>query len=154
MFGKKRIEKVYTAPEDSREAYLATRESEADASDLVGRAALRYEDTAKGWMELEKRDNALSDLEVAKNLYKIILDTEGLERVERVINTIKRGKTSLVRRVVPGILAIGGFIGTLIFFLPNITGNVVSNSFGDLNLVGVLFFLVGILGTWSWIRIK
>ena len=41
----------------------------------------------------------------------------------------------------------------LLFLSPNITGNVVGNaSIGASNIVGALFFLVGIIGAWSWVR--
>ncbi len=41
----------------------------------------------------------------------------------------------------------------MLFFLsPNITGNVIGNaSRGVSNIVGALFFLVGLVGAWSWV---
>ncbi|MEK6846811.1 MAG: hypothetical protein AABY16_01445 [Nanoarchaeota archaeon] len=45
------------------------------------------------------------------------------------------------------------FVLSLFFLSSNITGNVIGNaSLKVSNLVGALFFLVGLLGAWSWVR--
>ncbi|MFH1238078.1 MAG: hypothetical protein ABIH79_02655 [archaeon] len=63
------------------------------------------------------------------------------------------GSERNVSRRMTLILSMGSFALSLIFLVTNITGNAISNfSTNDTNLLGVIFFILAIIGFWIYIR--
>ncbi len=98
--------------------------------------------------------NSILGKEKKKDLY-----TE-LSRAKREaelfqVHSQNRGVKDLVGRTtyLPAVLVFVGFLASLFFFSFNFTGNVIaSNMAHDGNILGIVFFLIGLVGTLLYFR--
>ncbi len=62
--------------------------------------------------------------------------------------------TGRSKSMIYGILAVVGLLGAIFFLQGSATGNVIGMSQSSSSLVSMLFFIVGIVGSFLWLKMK